>query len=452
MERIVKGRVVTPDGVLDNGWVAIAEGRIAAVGQGATPAGVEVDDHGDAFVMPGAVDGQTHATSYLGLEGIRDTTASAIAGGVTTLVDMPYDNPEPLDRPERLAAKRAAIEAHAHADMALYATVTRDTGTGHVEALIEEGVVAFKISSFESSPTRFPRIGEDLTLDLFEALALTAIPLGLHNEDQEIVLARMARARAEGIEGIEAHSLARPLAAELAATAQFHALGQAVGAHSHPVHLSTAEGFALTRAFAQMGARATGELCVHYLWFDAALDGERLGARMKVNPPIRPDAIEGLWDAITQGDVAFVSSDHSSWPIDNKLTASIFDAGAGVPGVETLLPAFFTAATQRGYDAPRLTAHMLASEPARFFGIEDRKGAIVPGRDADLAVLEPGRFVWDEADAHDGLNWSPYHGLDFAARVTATYLRGTLGWNGETVSNAPGSGAYVARRTDGWFA
>ena len=452
MDRIVRGRVVTPDGILDNGWVGIAGGRIAAVGEGAAPAGIATDDHGEAFVMPGAVDGQTHATSYLGLEGIRDTTASAVAGGVTTLVDMPYDNPRPLDRPDRLADKRAAIEALAHADMALYGTVTGETGTDHVAALIEGGVVAFKISSFESSPTRFPRIGADLTLDLLEALAPTDIPLGLHNEDQEIVRARMARARAAGIDGIEAHSLSRPLAAELAATAEFHALAQAAGAHSHPVHLSSAEGFGLTRSFAEMGGRATGELCVHYLWFDAALDGERLGARMKVNPPIRPGAIEGLWGAILAGDVAFVSSDHSSWPIDNKLTDSIFDAGAGVPGVETLLPAFFTAATRRGYDAPRLTAHLLSSEPARFFGIEDRKGAIVPGRDADLAVLVPELFRWDETKAHDELRWSPYHGLDFEARVGATYLRGALAWNGERVLNEPGSGAYVERRTAGWFA
>lgn len=452
MERIVKGRVVTPDGVLENGWVGIAGGRIAAVGEGTAPQGIATGDHGEAYVMPGAVDGQTHATSYLGLEGIRDTTASAVAGGVTTLVDMPYDNPIPLDRPQRLAEKRAAIEALSHADMALYATVTRETGTSHVDALIAGGVVAFKISSFESSPTRFPRIGSDLTFDLLEALADTDIPLGLHNEDQEIVLSRMSRAREAGIDGIEAHALARPLAAELAATAEFHALAQAAGAHAHPVHLSTSEGFGLTRAFAEMGARATGELCVHYLWFDAARDGETLGARMKVNPPIRAGAIEGLWGAILAGDVAFVSSDHSSWPIDNKLTDSIFDAGAGVPGVETLLPAFFTAAAQRGYDAPRLTAHLLSSEPARFFGIEDRKGAIVPGRDADLAVLEPGHFPWDETKAHDELRWSPYHGLDFEVRVSATYLRGVLAWNGERVLNEPGNGTYVDRRTVGWFA
>ncbi|MBF9031065.1 amidohydrolase family protein [Rhodobacterales bacterium HKCCE3408] len=451
MDRIVAGRIVTPEGVLDRGWIGIEDGRIAEVGTDAPPKGAETDDHGSALILPGVIDGQTHATSYRGLDGIEETTASALAGGVTTLVDMPYDNPVPLDRPERLRDKIAAVEAKAHADMALYGTVTAETGTDHVADLIEGGVAAFKISSFESSPTRFPRIPEDLTLDLLEALAATGVPLGLHNEDQEIVRARVAQARAEGRDGIEAHAASRPEAAELAATAQFHALGLATGAHTHPVHLTTGAGFRLTRSFADMSAKATGELCVHYLWFDAARDGARLGARMKVNPPIRPAAIDGLWTEVMAGNVAFVSSDHSSWPIDNKLTDSIFDAGAGVPGVETLLPAFYTVAKRRGAEAADLTARMLCLHPARFFGIAGRKGAIAPGLDADLAVIEEGTFPWDEAAAHDGLNWSPFHGLDFAARVVATYVRGGLAWDGADVTATPGSGEYVPRGPGGWY-
>lgn len=452
MDLVVRGRVVCPDRVIDHGWVGVASGRIAAIGSGAAPAAARLDDRGTAWILPGAVDGQTHATSYKGLAGITNTTRSAIAGGVTTLVDMPYDNPEPLDRPERLDAKTAAIGQYAHADMALYGTATRQTGTAHVAALIEGGVAAFKISSFESNPVRFPRIAEDLTLDLMEALAGPGVPLGLHNEDQEIVLARIAAAKSEGRNGIVAHAQARPEAAELAATGQFLALGLASGAHVHPVHLTTETGFRLTRAVADLGARATGELCVHYLWLDAARDGDRLGARMKVNPPIRSGAIDGLWRSIGEGLVAFVSSDHSSWPIDNKLVDSIFDAGAGVPGLETLVPCFFTAAAARGLDAARLTADYLAERPARFFGIDDRKGAIEIGREADLMALEPGAFVWDEKSAHDGLNWSPFHGKTFAVRVAASWLRGALAWDGSAILNSPGSGRFVPRATAGWYA
>ncbi|WGH78050.1 aspartate/glutamate racemase family protein [Jannaschia ovalis] len=452
-DRLICGTIVTPDGVRPGGWIAVEGERIAATGTGPRPRAAEIDDHRDALLLPGVVDGQTHATSAKGLAGIAETTRGAVAGGVTTLVDMPYDNPAPLDRSERFDAKARAIAEHAHADMALYGTATAETGTANLHDLIARGVVAFKISAFESDPTRFPRISADLTLDLLEALAPTDLPLGLHNEDQEIVRARIARARAAGAEGIAAHATARPEAAELSATAAFHALGLATGAHTHAVHLTTGTGFALTRALAGVAPRATGELCVHYLWFDAATDGAALGARMKVNPPIRPGAIDGLWRAIEAGEVAFVSSDHSSWPIEGKLTASIFDAGAGVPGVETLLPAFYTAAVRRAPDqAAALTARMLSDAPARFFGIDDRKGRLATGRDADIAVLEPGRLTWDEAQAHDGLAWSPFHGRDFAGRVRATYLRGRPVWDGQTVSNAPGAGRLVRRNTAGWFA
>ncbi|MCL4186299.1 MAG: amidohydrolase family protein [Rhodobacteraceae bacterium] len=453
-ELLVRGRIVTPAGTLPRGWVAIDGGRIAAVGgeREPPPAADAVDDHGEALVLPGVVDGQTHATSWRGLDGIADTTRAAVAGGVTTLVDMPYDSPLPMDRPQRLAAKVAAIGAQAHADMALHATVTAETGTAHVDELVADGVAAFKVSSFESSPTRFPRIPADLVLALAEALARSGLPLGLHNEDQEIVLARTAEARAAGRDGILAHSRARPLAAELAATGQLLALGQATGAHVHPVHLSHAEGLRLVDAFARMGVRATGETCVHYLWFDAARDGPGLGARMKVNPPIRAGAVEALWREVADGRAAFTSSDHSSWPLEGKLTPSIFDAGAGVPGVQTLLPAFYTAAAARGLDAARLAAAQLAERPARFFGLADRKGAIRSGADADLAVLEEGSFVWDEARALDGLAWSPFNGRIFTARVAASYLRGRLAWDGGQVAARQGWGRYLPRGAGGWFA
>ncbi|MQU74721.1 amidohydrolase family protein [Sinorhizobium medicae] len=450
MDSVIMGRVVTPEGT-HSGWVAVRGEKIAEIGAGVAPSAATVVDYGDCLILPGSIDGQTHATNSKGLVGFAPASASALAGGVTTIVDMPYDMPLPLDIPERLAAKISAVAAHSLCDVALYATVTKESGLDHVEALIEGGVVAFKISSFESSPVRFPRIDEALTLDLLEKLVGRDLPLGLHNEDQEIVRSRTAKARAAGRDGIGAHSDSRPLAAELAATGQFLALGQAVGAHAHIVHISHEEGFAQVGAFAGIGAPVTGELCVHYLCFDPAHDGDLLGARMKVNPPIRPDAIDGLWRALECGTVAFVSSDHASWPIDNKLAVSIYEAGAGIPGLETLVPAFFSAAQARGHDAARLTAEYLAARPARFFGLSGRKGALAPGLDADFCVLEQGEFIWDAAKAHDGLNWSPFDGRRFDVRVAATWLRGKPAWNGSQILLSQGNGQYLRRHGLGWF-
>jgi len=150
--------------------------------------------------------------------------------------------------------------------------------------------------------------------------------------------------------------------------------------------------------------------------------------------------------------VAFVSSDHSSWPLGNRNVASIFEAGAGVPGLETLLPAFLTGAQDRGFAAAALTAQYLCERPARFFGLWPRKGGLQPGADADITIFTPGVTVWDSATAHDELNWSPFDGRRFVGRVTRTYLRGALVWDGKTVLSQPGQGRYVRRAGSRWFA
>lgn len=451
VDLVIRGTVVTPDATLPNGWVAINGGTIHAVGTGEAPDAGENHDAGDAYILPGIIDGQTHAGSYLGLPGIEPTTRSAIAGGVTTLVDMPYDNPDPLSSTEHLAAKIEAIHRYAHANVALYGTVMPGQSLDEVQRLADGGVIGFKISAFESSPTRFPRIDAAMTLDLLEALAATDLPLGLHNEDQEIVRARVARARADGRNGIAAHSPSRPPAAELASTAHFLELAASAGAHAHIVHISLPRGFHLVDHYVRDGYRATGELCVHYLWFDPELNGEELGARMKVNPPIRPGQIDALWQELVEGRIAFVSSDHSSWPIDNKFTDSIFDAGAGVPGMETLLPAFFTVAKERKVDAVRMTADQLSARPAKFFGLYPQKGALQAGADADITIFEEAETVWDSSRAEDGLRWSPYDGRRFAGRVTRTYLGGNLAYDGKSVVNMPGAGRFVARGASKWF-
>lgn len=443
---LIRGTLVLPDRTVSGGWIAVAGERIAAIGQGALPAAAREIDAGDGFVLPGFVDGQTHATSYKGLPGFAATSRSALAGGVTTMVDMPYDNPDPLNTVERFAAKVAAIEAHAACDVALYATVAPGQGTGQMAPLAERGAVAFKISSMESHPVRFPRLPADEMRDILAASVATGLPVGLHNEDQEIVRGSIARLKAAGRITPEWHEPSRPLAAEMAATAAFLELGAATGAHVHLVHISHPRGYDLVARYRAEGVRATAEMCVHYLHFDAGRDTGRLGARMKVSPPIRAGVVDALWDRLDAGHYAFVSTDHSSWPVDNKLTASIFDAGAGIPGLETLAPSFYTDLVARGVAAPeRVIATYLAEKPATFFGLWPRKGALTVGADADIVVLAPGAYRFDASTTRDGLNWSPYDGETFDARVATTVLRGRIAWDGETILAEPGSGRFQPR-------
>lgn len=439
---VLRGDVVTPGGVIANGWVAVRDGVIGAIGEGPVPGAAEVRDYSGRFLMPGAIDGQVHCCSWLGLEGIGPTSRSAVAGGVTTIVDMPYDEPEPLTSVALLETKKAAIGRHAHCDVALYGTISGDQDPNDIVALAQAGICAIKISSFENHPARFPRIRANQMLDLLEVAGTIGMPVGLHNEDQEIVNARMAALKAQGIDGILAHSPSRPIAAEMSATAHFLELGVAAEAHTHIVHLSAPRGFDLVESYAEQGFEATSEMCVHYLLLDDARDGERLGALMKVNPPIRSGVTEALWERIEAGVVSFVSSDHSGWPLERKQAPSIFGVSAGIPGLETLVPGFMTGCAARGLDAPVLAAYYISESPARFFGLWPRKGAIAVGADADIAVISPESWQFDAKATHDGLNWSPFDGDTFAYRISATYVGGALAYDGEAVLAQAGSGRF----------
>lgn len=446
VDLVVRGKLVTPKGIIPGGWLAVAGGRIVAIGGDTPPPqAASVHDAGEAWVVPGAIDGQTHAGSYQGFSGLESTTRSAVAGGVTTIVDMPYDSPDPITTVDLLHQKIAKVEELAHCDVAIYGTVASGQKPTEIAAMAAEGICALKISAFESHPIRFPRIPADQTLDLLEVAADVGLPVGLHNEDQEIVRARIARLAAAGKTTFEWHSPSRPPAAELAATAAFLELGAVTGAHVHIVHISLPRGYELVEQYRREGFKATAEMCVHYLIFDAAEHGPKWGAKLKVNPPIREGVRDRLWHAFDRGAIEFISSDHSSWPVTNKGTPSVFDAGAGIPGLETLVPSFYTALARREAEPIALMAEYLSERPARFFGLWPKKGALAVGADADITVIEPAEWTYEAAGAHDDLNWSPFDGETFLCRVAATFVRGQKCWDGSAIVSTPGTGAYAAR-------
>lgn len=441
---VLSGRVVTPAAIVENGWVAVRDGRIIAIGTGEAPAARDHRDYGDGLIMPGGVDGQTHAGSQIGFAGMTMTSHAAVIGGVTTIVDMPYDHPTPVTTGAVLADKIAAIDEISVCDVALYGTVPTTPDLGHVRELIAGGVCAFKISSFEAHPERFPRIGNAATMVLLKALEGTGLPLGLHNEDQDLVASTTRQFIAEGRIAPTDHSASRPPVAELTATVNFLELAAATTAHAHIVHISLAEGFDRVAAYRDGGAHVTAEMCVHYLLFDADLDMPRLGGLLKVNPPIRAGEIDQLWELLERGDATFVSSDHSAWPIERKQTDSIFDVAAGMPGLEAMLPAFFTAAAARkGHDAAALmTADLLSDRPARFFGLS-AKGRLAPGQDADIVVLANRPMTYDARRNPLGPGWSAYDGQTFVVTPVATFVRGQQAWDGAVV--LPVSGKFVPR-------
>ena len=440
---VLRGRLVDDARAVEDGWIGVRDGRIAARGEGEPPAGGRREDLRGCCILPGVVDGQTHAASHAGQEGLGRASRAAAAGGITTFVDMPYDDPQPVVTGDLLRAKAAEVERDAHVDVALYATLSPDEAAlDEIEGLVESGAAAFKFSTFEASPTRFPQISDELLFLAFSRIAKTGLPCGVHNQDQEMTRRNIARLVTRGDTSWDAFGRAHPNRVEDLATAKIFEIGAETGARAHAVHVSTPRGFELGRMYRASGAAATVETCVQYLMLNEEEHMSRLGARTKHYPPIRSKAqMESLWSYIAAGDCAFVSSDHVSWGLDRKSDPNIFANAAGGPGLESLLPAFWTGCEEHGLPVTTVP-RLLSKGPADHFGLPG-KGALDVGCDADLVVLEPGEFVYSAASSFSAADWSAYDGRRMTARVSATLVRGTTAFDGRSIQNAAGFGRFV---------
>jgi allantoinase len=254
----------------------------------------------------------------------------------------------------------------------------------------------------------------------------------------------MAEVKESGITDWRAHGLSRPPITELLAMHTIFETGAQTGCPAHVVHCSLGRGYDIARAYRSDGFEATVECCIHYLTLDEENDVRRLGGKAKINPPVRPRAeVEKLWRKIAQGDVWLVSTDHVSWSENRKTNPDMLENASGVPGLEVMVPLFVKGATERGIPLT-WAAKLMAENPARHFRLDHCKGALTPGKDADIVVLEPRESIYDAAESGNNVvGWSPYNGIRLPFTVAATYLRGEKISEGAKVLAEPGHGRFV---------
>ncbi len=448
-DRVILGDLVTPEAVIPGGYIAVRGESIAALGQGTPPPSAELIDLSGKLILPGLVDGHMHTSSSTGWPGIEGASRSAAAGGVTTCVDMPYDVPHPVTDAAILREKIGWVNRTSHVDMALYATIRKDGNIGDIPGLAEAGACSFKLSTYEYDAVRFPRIDHPTMLAAFREIARTGLMCAIHNEDQELVEKLTASAKAAGRTDPIMHARTRPPLAESMADLEIFEMAVETSCHVHIAHSSIARGFDLATAFRDLeGAKTSAEACIQYLCMTEE-DLVRLQGFGKCNPPFRSaEEVARMWQRLLAGKIAYISTDHAPWPRARKeYTGDIFTLGAGLTGLQSFAPLIYTLLAERGLP-PTLMARYCAERPARFHGLNPKKGAIRIGADADLCVLETGDFVFDEASIEDreDARWSPYHGRAMQARVAATFLRGACIWDGARVLAAPGTGRFVPRQ------
>ena len=417
-------RVVTAEGIRP-ACIHVRDGRIARVaawddarGEGA------LHDVGDLVIMPGLVDTHVHVNEpgRTEWEGFETATRAAIAGGVTTLLDMPLNCIPATTTVAALEAKRAAARGRVSVDVGFIGGVVPGNA-GKLSALRDAGVLAFKCFLVPSGVEEFPAVSEADLLVAFPVLASLGLPLMVHAEHPAHLMPP-----ATGSAGGYAEYLAsRPPAAERAAIEMIARLMERWPVRAHIVHLTSRAGLDVVRAARARGLPLTAETCPHYLTFDAS--GIPAGAtEYKCAPPIR-DAIErdALWQGLLEGDLMQVVTDHSPAPPAMKASGgNFFTAWGGIASLQLSLPAVWTGARARGVGIDRV-AQWMCFAPASLAALGARKGRIAEGLDADVVILDPdATFTVDPSRLLHRHPLTPYAGRVLHGVVHETWLRGRL--------------------------
>jgi allantoinase len=407
--------------------IGIADGVIAGFAAGS--ARRELDATG-LLVLPGLVDAHVHFNDpgRTDWEGWETGSRGAIAGGVTTVCDMPLNSTPPLVSRAAFDAKLAAAQGTAWCDFAFWGGLIPGA-LKEMGPLAARGVMGFKAFMTHSGIDDFPKA--DLAT-LREGMARAAelkLPVAVHAE--------VDRPNTTIGTSVEAYLASRPPEMEWEAIAAALEIASETGCALHVVHVSSGRGVALIAAARERGVDVTCETCPHYLIFTGG-DMVRLGAVAKCAPPMRGESDRReLWEHLRAGRIDTIGSDHSPSPWNLKQSENFFEVWGGISGVQHTAPVLLDAGLE-----PAALGKVAAEHPARRFRL-GRKGRVELGADADLLLVDPN--VKHEVTA-DSLFYrhahSPYVGRRLRARVEHTILRG------ESVFTA---GRFVGRPSGRWI-
>jgi allantoinase len=414
-------RVLLPGG-MQPASVHIEDGKILRVDQ-AIPQGAEVHDAGDAIVMAGLVDTHVHINEpgRTEWEGFETATRAAAAGGVTTLVDMPLNSVPPTTTLAGFEAKLAAMHGKLWVDVGLCGGVVPGNA-GELEAIREAGALGFKCFLTHSGVDEFPDVSEEDLARAMPILTRTGAPLLVHAELSGPI-DRVLRTGQEDARKYATYLESRPKDAENEAVDLMLRLARVHGTRSHIVHLSSADALVLMRKARDEKIPLRAETCPHYLYLTAEEipDG---ATEYKCAPPIRDrHNRDRLWEALAEGLVEQVVTDHSPSSPSLKCSGSgdFMKAWGGISSLQLGLAVVWSSGRARFEDITR----WMSQSPAALVGLDTRKGKIAPGYDADLAIWDPDRVFEVIADLLQHRHkLTPYAGKKLHGRVLSTYVRG----------------------------
>jgi len=446
---IRNGLIIHPDGPV-RADLAIARGAIAAIGQGL--AGTREIDATGCYVLPGGVDPHVHLQLALGglvsTDSFASGTIAAACGGTTTIID--FADPQPGQRmTDALAARRAEADGQVAVDYGLHMTIptwhAAETGRlTEVPAMAAAGCATFKIYQ------AYARMElDDVALHrAMRAVAQAGGSVVLHSETGALLDALRADAVAAGHTAAIWHERTRPARLEATAIHRAAEIAHLTGCRVHIFHVGCAEGVAEIAAARGRGVAISGESCPQYLLLTAQ---EHLGGPdgnlFICAPPLRSaDDQAVLWQALAEGGLDLVSTDHCPWTREEKSQRSFAQVPGGVPGIESRLALTHHFGVSTGHISLARWVELCATAPARLMGLT-RKGALLPGYDGDVVIFDPRREKTISPESlHEAADWTPYAGITVAGWPRTVLLRGQVIVEDGAYVGQPGDGRYVSRK------
>jgi dihydropyrimidinase len=455
--------------------VLIRDGKIAAIGPGLQIPDAKVVDATGKLILPGGVDPHTHfdlpMSGTVSSDDHYTGTKAAAFGGTTTVMDfVPLPPPVPPHSRSKWGGIKGGVDAwhkkaeKAAIDYAFHMNLTKldDAIAAEIPSLPEMGITTLK--TFTAYNNRL-RLSDG---DIFRALRIArdnGMLVMLHAENGDVIEALIADALAAGHRTPEWHAKTRPAWGAVEATLRACSLAAQADAPLYVVHMNVAGEVDMLRYTRERGVRVMGETCPQYLFFSEDDLRRPDGAKWVCSPPMRTTADNArLWEGLADGTLQTIGTDHCPFFFDG--TKPILYEGKeiaipgkelgkddftkipnGLPGVGDRLPVLWTTAVRSGKLTAEQFVALTSTNPARIFGLYPRKGALLPGSDADLVVWDPEKKVkYGVALSQQRTDYNLYEGWELVGYPEKVFLRGQLIVDDEKWLGHSGMGQFLPSR------